>query len=243
MGDKEQPNYYAIIPATVRYDNNLKSVEKLLYGEITALANKNGYCYAKNKYFADLYNVTSVSVSRWISHLQELGYIKTEIIRNKNKEIVSRNIYIVDTPSYQKNQYPYVQKNTQGINKNVKDNNIKYNIDDLFYLIINNDAKIPKKFLNIIEKLEFNYKPYMLQYMKKDKIDMIKNIIYVLYDLYNKGFYSLLQNIKRENLVNLYLLAIDKKPSNLLNYYKNSIINIIKIVKNRKLPVTKNVPN
>ena len=65
----------------------------------------------------------------------------------------------------------------------------------------------------------------MLKYMKKDKIDMIKNIIYVLYDLYNKGFYSLLQNIKRENLVNLYLLAIDKKPSNLLNYYKNSIIN------------------
>lgn len=60
----------------------------------------------------------------------------------------------------------------------------------------------------------------MLQYMKKYKIDMIKNIIYVLYDLYNKGFYSLLQNIKRENLVNLYLLAIDKKPSNLLNYYK-----------------------
>lgn len=243
MGDKEQPNYYAIIPATVRYDNNLKSVEKLLYGEITALANKNGYCYAKNKYFADLYNVTSVSVSRWISHLQELGYIKTEIIRNKNKEIVSRNIYIVDTPYYQKNQYPYTHKNTEGINKNVKDNNIKYNIDDLFYLIINNDAKIPKKFLNIIEKLEFNYKPYMLQYMKKDKIDMIKNIIYVLYDLYNKGFYSLLQNIKRENLVNLYLLAIDKKPSNLLNYYKNSIINSIKIVKNRKLPVTKNVPN
>ena len=166
--------------------------------------------------------------------MQELGYIETEIIRNKNKEIVSRNIYIVDTPYYQKNQYPYVQKNTQGINKNVKDNNIKYNIDDLFYLIINNDAKIPKKFLNIIEKLEFNYKPYMLQYMKKDKIDMIKNIIYVLYDLYNKGFYSLLQNIKRENLVNLYLLAIDKKPSNLLNYYKKSIINSIKIVKKWK---------
>lgn len=241
MGEKEQPNYYAITPATVRYDNNLKSVEKLLYGEITALANKNGYCYAKNKYFADLYNVTSVSVSKWISHLQELGYIETEIIRNKNKEIVSRNIYIVYTPYYQKNQYPYAHKNTEGINKNVKDNNIKYNIVDLFYLIINNDAKIPKKFLNIIEKLEFNYKPYMLQYMKKDKIDMIKNIIYVLYDLYNKGFYSLLQNIKRENSVNLYLLAIDKKPSNLLNYYKNSIINSIKIVKKGKLPVTKNV--
>ena len=233
MGDKEQPNYYAIIPATVRYDNNLKSAEKLLYGEITALANKNGYCYAKNKYFADLYNVTAVSVSRWISHLQELGYIETEIIRNKNKEIVSRKIYIPHIsyiqkrqyPSYQKNQYPYVQKNTQGINKNVKDNNIKYNIDDLFYLIINKSDKIPEKFLTIIERLELNYKPYMFQYINQDKLSMIKDIIYVLYDLYNSGFYFLLQSIKRENLFNLYLLAIDKRPDNLLNYYKKSIIN------------------
>lgn len=200
------------------------------------MANKNGYCYAQNKYFADLYNVTIVSVSRWISHLQEMGYIETEVVRNENKKIVTRKIYIPHIPyiqkrqypSYQKNQYPYIQKNQEGINKNVKDNNIKYNIDDLFYLIINNNGKIPKKFLEIIEKLEFNYKPYMLQYMKKDKIDMIKNIIYVLYDLYNKGFYSLIKNTERENLVNLYLSTIDKKPSNLLNYYKKSIINSIK---------------
>lgn len=83
MSKKEQPNYYEIIPATVRYDTNLKYAETLLYGEITAIAN----CYAQNKYFADLYNVTAVSVSRWISHLQQLGYIKTEVIRNENKEI------------------------------------------------------------------------------------------------------------------------------------------------------------
>ena len=91
MSKKEQPNYYAIIPATVRYDTNLKYTEKLLYGEITALSNKNGYCYAQNKYFADLYNVTAVSVSRWISHLQQLGYIKTEVIRNENKELAEEN--------------------------------------------------------------------------------------------------------------------------------------------------------
>ncbi len=150
MSKKEQPNYYAIIPATVRYDTNLKYAEKLLYGEITALANKNGYCYAQNKYFADLYNVTTISVSRWISHLQELGYIETEIIRNENKEIVSRNIYIVDIPYYQKNQYPYIPKSKEGINKIVKDNNIKYNIDDIFYLIINKSNEIPMKFLKMV---------------------------------------------------------------------------------------------
>ena len=119
MTKGEQPNYYAIIPATVRYDTNLKSTEKLLYGEITALANKNGFCYAKNKYFADLYNVTTVSVSRWISHLQELGYIEIEIIRNENKEIVKRNIYITDIPYVQKNTYHYVRKNTYPIYKKV----------------------------------------------------------------------------------------------------------------------------
>ena len=225
MSKKEQPNYYAIIPATVRYDTNLKSAEKLLYGEITSLANKNGYCYAQNKYFADLYNVTAVSISRWISHLQELGYIKTEIIRNENKEIISRNIYIVDRPYYQKNQYPYIQKSKEGINKIVKDNNIKYNIDDLFYLIINNSNEIPQEFLTIIDRLEFNYASYMIEYMKKDKINMIKNIIYVLYNLYNSNFEFILQNINREHLVNLYFLAVENKPHNILNYYKKSIIN------------------
>ena len=225
MSKKEQPNYYAIIPATVRYDTNLKSAEKLLYGEITALANKNGYCFAQNKYFADLYNVTLISVSRWISHLQELGYIKTDVIRNENKEIISRNIYIVDIPYYQKNQYPYIQNCKEGINKNVKDNNIKYNIDDIFYLIINNSNEISMKFLDIIEKLEFKYEPYMIEHMNEDKIDMLKNIIYVLYDLYNSNFEFILQNANRENLINLYLLALDNKPDNLLNYYKKSIIN------------------
>ena len=54
---------------------------------------------------------------------------------------------------------------------------------------------------------------------------MLKNILYVLYDLYNSNFEFILQNANRENLINLYLLAIDNKPNNLLNYYKKSIIN------------------
>ena len=54
---KEQPNYYSIIPAHVRYDKELKPMEIIMYGELTALSNKYGYSYASNNYFAELYNV------------------------------------------------------------------------------------------------------------------------------------------------------------------------------------------
>ena len=96
MNEKNRANYYAIIHAKVRYDKNLKPAEKILYGELTALSNKNGYCHAQNRYFANLYNVSNETVSRWISHLQSLGYIYAELIRNEQQVVISRHIYVVD---------------------------------------------------------------------------------------------------------------------------------------------------
>ena len=125
MNEESKNNYYAIIPATVRYNKDLKPNEKLLYGEITALANRYGYCYAQNRYFAELYNVSIETVSRWLSHLQKLGFIKIEIRRNENKEIIARYIYIVDTPYCQNSQYPIDEKVKENI---IKINNINMNI-------------------------------------------------------------------------------------------------------------------
>ncbi len=96
MYEENRASYYAIIPAIVRYDDRLKPAEKILYGELTALSNKNGYCHAKNRYFASLYNVTNETISRWISHLEKLGYIYTEIKRNQQKKVIARYIYIKD---------------------------------------------------------------------------------------------------------------------------------------------------
>ena len=225
MNEENKISYYSIIPATVRYDKELKPAEKLLYGEVTALANRNGYCYAQNKYFAELYNVTNGTVSKWLSHLQKLGYIQIEIKRNEKQEIIARYIYIVDTPYGQKRLYPYCQKQPYPMVKNDIDNIINNNIDDLFILIINNSNKIPNDFYRVLERLEFIYPEDILSIMKQDKIQMLKNIIYILYDLYNNQFSFLLSKVSRESLLNLYILAQEHEPDDLLNYYKRTIIN------------------
>ncbi|ACA63332.1 putative DNA replication protein [Lactobacillus phage c5] len=123
-------SYYAIIPANVRYDADVPSSAKLLYGEITALCNEKGYCWASNGYFADLYGVSKVTVSRWIKALVDKGYISTEIeFKENSKEVLHRYIKIVDTP-INKNVKGSYQKDNEGINKNVKapiNKNVKEN--------------------------------------------------------------------------------------------------------------------
>lgn len=87
--------YYAIIPANVRYDESLSPNAKLLYGEITALCNQEGYCWASNSYFSELYNVKKETISRWISDLVASGYINTKIVyKEGTKEIKHRYVFL-----------------------------------------------------------------------------------------------------------------------------------------------------
>ena len=89
----ERPNYYAILPANVRYDKRLSANAKLLYCEISALANVKGYCYASNNYFSELFNVDTRSVQRWLYNLKDYGYIIMDF--DDNKDLRTRKIFIV----------------------------------------------------------------------------------------------------------------------------------------------------
>jgi hypothetical protein len=88
----EKPNYYSIIPAEVRYNNNLTANEKLLYSEITALTSATGECWATNEYFSRLYNVTIRSIQRMISDLKKEQLIDIKLITNPETKLVEKRI-------------------------------------------------------------------------------------------------------------------------------------------------------
>ena len=125
--NQEKVGYYSVIPATVLYNKELKANEKLLYAIITSLACKEGYCFASNKYLAEKLDVNPKTVSNWISDLRDKNFIIVELIRNENKQIIQRRIYINDVPYPLNNGYQYQSKNGQAIHPKVEDNNIRNN--------------------------------------------------------------------------------------------------------------------
>lgn len=134
MSDVINRAFYSILPANVRYDEELTPNAKLLYSEITALCGERGYCWASNEYFANLYSVSKKSVSTWISQLVKKGYITLELeYKEGSKEILHRYLRIF--------QYPIEEKVNTPMEEKVKENNTiinntinKYIVEIIDYL-------------------------------------------------------------------------------------------------------------
>lgn len=131
-------SYYAIIPANVRYNKSLTANAKLLYGEITALCNEEGYCWASNHYFSDLYGVSKTSISKWISQLEKENLIKSHIkYKEGTKEILNRYLTLVT--------YPIEEKLNTPIEEKLKDNNTVINNT------VNNKSYVKSEFSQEVE--------------------------------------------------------------------------------------------
>ncbi|MBN8826470.1 MULTISPECIES: helix-turn-helix domain-containing protein [unclassified Spirosoma] len=120
MEQELEPAYYAVIPATVRYDKRIPPNAKLLYGEITALCNKRGYCWASNQHFAALYSVHKDTISAWVSALEKCDYIRTQ---KDEMAPTIRRIYLTEaTPIAVGKKAEGIGKKTEGIGKNAYSN-------------------------------------------------------------------------------------------------------------------------
>lgn len=94
----KKPSYYAVIPARVRYDPQLTDKAKLLYGEISALADRDGFCWARTSYFAQLYGISERTVYRLLKDLRDQRHIYVESIRDE--QCAERRVW-VDWRKYQ----------------------------------------------------------------------------------------------------------------------------------------------
>ncbi len=93
-GSQSKPAYWAVLPAAVRYDPDLPPNAKLLYAELSALANFTGFCYAGNRHFVKVFGFDERTVRRLLNDLCEHGYIQVFVDRDpKNNAVVGRRIY------------------------------------------------------------------------------------------------------------------------------------------------------
>lgn len=228
MKEESNVSYFAVIPANVRYDEELTDKAKLLYGEITSLSNKEGYCFASNGYFARLYKCTNRAIQNSISKLEEKGYIYVVIEEN-----YKRKIYISANGGYEKNFIG-------GYEKIFTHNNINNNkIDSLFNYIINKEEKIPKEFekyeseiLDVLDKYEMLYNEQALSYMRKENIEKVKTISYCLALLVRDKVSYLLNKVNREQIISLFDECkireqenknTENEIKNFTNYYYKSL--------------------
>ena len=257
MNEENKIGYYAIIPATVLFNENLKANEKLLYAVITALSNKEGYCFASNSYLGDLFNAKPHTISEWVSHLSKMGFVYVDIVRNEKNEIIRRRIYPNDTPYTINKTYPYPINTTEGMSQKPQDNIISINkIDRLFNYIIKKEKQIPNEFENfenqiidILNKFEMIYTENSLQFMQENNIEKIKIICYSLAMLVKENVSYLSYKISREKIISLYddcklreqeYKNTDNEIISFTNYYYKSLKSELLRNKNSSFFISKN---
>jgi hypothetical protein len=169
MSDNKK-SYYAIIPANIRYDESLCPNAKLLYGEITALCNEKGYCWAANEYFGNLYNVHKNTISKWISQLNSLNFINIEIEQNYSRKIWINEKVDGDKPKAEGGS----TKRDRGDKPKAEDNNTSNNTSNKYY---NNDINLLWHHWNV-NGLTKHTETTIIKKIQKKHFDIVNDITY-----------------------------------------------------------------
>lgn len=89
-------DYYTKISDSIMSDDRLSASEKLIFAKLSEMPStkKEGYCYMKNSYFAEMLRCTVRTVQRLFRNLSEKGFISVEVNRS-SEHGTERKIYIV----------------------------------------------------------------------------------------------------------------------------------------------------
>jgi len=93
--DMTRGGQFALIPASVLYDDQIPATAKLLYGEIYRLSHANGYCYASNRDFMNILQCSEPTVTRLIAALAKREHIRVKLVRRYGAkgDITQRRIF------------------------------------------------------------------------------------------------------------------------------------------------------
>ena len=94
--------FFAVVPATVLYDDTIEANAKLLYGQITTLTmytGTDGRCDATNAQLAQQNGWSEYTVSRYVSALKKAGHIEVRYTPDPKDGHPVRSIYqVVQAP-------------------------------------------------------------------------------------------------------------------------------------------------
>lgn len=87
--------FWAVVPATVLYDDTIPANAKLLYGQITQMTGADGCCGMTNAQLAEPNGLSEDSVSRLIKALEKAGHIELRYTPDARDGHPTRSIYQV----------------------------------------------------------------------------------------------------------------------------------------------------
>jgi hypothetical protein len=148
MEEEFKENYYVVIPVRLLQDRSISSTAKLVYGQIVALSNKYGFCWAGNRYFAELFKVSEETIRVSIEILVKKGYLRTEIDKTNIKH--PRKIFLCVGQPPQEN----LEKALQPLQENLESTPRKLGYNNKNKIIVlSKDKTISRTSLKELDKL------------------------------------------------------------------------------------------
>jgi len=189
------------IPKEIWLNKNLNILEKCLLAEIKSLDGKKG-CFASNSYFAKFFGVKEQNISKHITKLKKLGYVKQIKFDGRTRFL---KVDLMKTLR---------QDNTNHLSS-FNENNVQYNKDyNINNNILSKDNKISSnELINDFKKQSKSIKKEKPKLSFKSSKQITKDCLNMFYNTYKKihpkikkeTFYAEEKIFECEKLINYYI--------------------------------------